>query len=152
MNLSALSTPSLGSVLLASTDPDRLRAWYERAFGVTADADGFLRLGQVGLLVDEREDVAAGAAEPARVILNLHVEDAQATARHLDAMSVTWLAPLEYREPAGAWFGTVVDPDGNYVQIIELTDAYWAARGRRARQAGQGPLADAAVSAADPGP
>jgi predicted enzyme related to lactoylglutathione lyase len=147
VNLSALSTPSLGSVLLASANPDRLRVWYERAFGVTADADGFLRLGQVGVLVDGREDVAAGAAEPARVILNLEVGDAQAAARHLDAMSVTWLAPLEYREPAGAWFGTVVDPDGNYVQIIELTDAYWAARGQRARQAGQGPLADAAVSA-----
>jgi hypothetical protein len=38
VNLSALSTPSLGSVLLASTNPDRQRAWYERAFGVTADA------------------------------------------------------------------------------------------------------------------
>jgi hypothetical protein len=60
VNLSALPTPSLGSVLLASTDPDRLRAWYERAFGVTADADGFLRLGQVGLLVDGREDVRPG--------------------------------------------------------------------------------------------
>lgn len=147
MNLSALPTPSLGSVLLASTDPDRLRAWYERAFGVTADADGFLRLGQVGLLVDGREDVAAEAAEPARVILNLEVDDAQRTARHLDSIGVTWLAPLEYRDAAGAWFGTVVDPDGNYVQIIELTDAYWAARAERARRAGRGPLADAAVSA-----
>ena len=55
------------------------------------------------------------------MILNLHVDDAEATARHLGAMGVTWLAPLEYREQAGAWFGTVLDPDGNYVQIIELT-------------------------------
>jgi len=59
VNLSALSTPSLGSVL----------------------------------------------AEPVRVILDLEVKDAQTTAQHLDAMSVTWLAPLEYREPAGACFG-----------------------------------------------
>jgi hypothetical protein len=62
------------------------------------------------------------------VILNLHVADAEATARHLGAMGATWLAPLEYREQAGAWFGTVLDPDGNYVQIIELTPAYRAAR------------------------
>jgi hypothetical protein len=47
-------------------------------------------------------------------------------------MGVTWLAELEYREPAGAWFGTVLDPDGNYPQIIELTDAYWAARQQHA--------------------
>ncbi len=143
-----LSTPvpAIGSVLLASTDPDRLRAWYERAFGVSADADGFLRLGGVGLLVDGRDDVAAETAEPARVILNVHVGDAQETARQLDAMTVTWVAELGYREQAGAWFGTVLDPDGNYVQIIELTGAYWAARRQRAWQAGHGPLAGAAVS------
>jgi predicted enzyme related to lactoylglutathione lyase len=140
-------TPAIGSILLASADPDRLRAWYGRAFGVTAGTDGFLRFGEVGVLVDGRDDVAAEAVDPARVILNLHVGDAQATGRHLDAMGVTWLAGLEYREQAGAWFGTVVDPDGNYVQIIELTGAYWAARRQRARQAGHGPLADAAVSA-----
>jgi catechol 2,3-dioxygenase-like lactoylglutathione lyase family enzyme len=139
--------PAIGSILLASTDPGRLRGWYERAFGVTADTDGFLRFGEIGLLVDSRDDVAAKAAEPARVILNLHVDDAGAVARHLGAMGVTWLAPLEYREQAGAWFGTVLDPDGNYVQIIELTPAYWAARQERARPAGQGPLAGAAVSA-----
>ncbi len=139
--------PTIGSFLLASTDPVRLRGWYERAFGVTADTDGFLSFGEVGLLVNSRDDVAAKAAEPGRVILNLHVDDAEATARHLDAIGVTWLAPLEYREQAGAWFGTVLDPDGNYVQIIELTSAYWAARQQRARQAGQGPLAGAAVSA-----
>jgi catechol 2,3-dioxygenase-like lactoylglutathione lyase family enzyme len=142
-----MPTPAVGSILLASTDPDRLRAWYERALGVTADADGFLRLGGVGLLMDGRDDVAAAAAEPARVILNLHVDDARGIARHLDAMGVTWLAALEYRETAGAWFGTVLDPDGNYVQVIELTDAHRAARQQRARQAGRGPLADAAVSA-----
>jgi predicted enzyme related to lactoylglutathione lyase len=140
-------TPAIGSILLASADPDRLRAWYGRAFGVTAGTDGFLRFGEVGVLVDGRDDVAAEAVDPARVILNLHVGDAQATGRHLDAMGVTWLAGLEYREQAGAWFGTVLDPDGNYVQIIELTGAYWAARRQRARQAGHGPLADAAVSA-----
>jgi predicted enzyme related to lactoylglutathione lyase len=139
--------PAIGSFLLASTDPGRLRGWYERAFGVTADTDGFLRFGEIGLLVDSRDDVAAKAVEPARLILNLHVDDAEATARHLGARGVTWLAPLEYREQAGAWFGTVLDPDGNYVQIIGLTPAYWAARGQRAQQAGQGPLAGAAVSA-----
>jgi catechol 2,3-dioxygenase-like lactoylglutathione lyase family enzyme len=145
--MAELQTPLIGSILLASTEPTRLRAWYEQAFGTTADTDGFLRFGEVGLLIVPRDDVAADTAEPARVIINLHVADAQAAARHLDAMEVTWLAPLEYREPDGAWFATVLDPDGNYVQIIELTPAYWAARQQRARQAGHGPLADAAVSA-----
>ncbi len=139
--------PAIGSLLLASADPGRLRAWYERAFGVIADTDGFLRFGQVGLLIDRRDDIAAVATEPARVILNLHVGNAQATALRLDDVGATWLAGLEYREDAGAWFGTVLDPDGNYVQIIELTPAYWAARQQRAGLAGRTPLADATVSA-----
>src|ERR1700761_53982 len=124
--MAELQTPLIGSILLASTEPTRLRAWYEQAFGRTADPDGFLRFGEVGLLIVPRDDVAADPAEPARVIINLHVADARAAARRLDAVEVTWLAPLEYREPDGAWFATVLDPDGNYVQIIELTPAYWA--------------------------
>jgi predicted enzyme related to lactoylglutathione lyase len=142
--MTELQSPVIGSILLASTDSARLRAWYERAFGITADQDGFLRFGEVGLLVSPRDDVAAATAEPARVIINLHVADAQAAAARLDAMGVTWLAPLEYRKPDGAWFGTALDPDGNYVQIIELTREYWTAREQRARQAGGGPLAEAA--------
>jgi catechol 2,3-dioxygenase-like lactoylglutathione lyase family enzyme len=145
--MTELQTPLVGSILLASTDPSRLRAWYQRAFDVLPDTDGFLRFGEVGLLIVPRDDVAASTAAPARVIINLNVTDARAAAKHLDALKVTWLAPLEYREPDGAWFGTVSDPDGNYVQIIELTPAYWSARHQRARQAGCEPLADAAVSA-----
>jgi catechol 2,3-dioxygenase-like lactoylglutathione lyase family enzyme len=138
--------PVIGSILLASTDPGRLRTWYERALGVTADTDGFLPLGGADLLIEARDDVAAAAAEPARLILNVHVGDARAAARRLEAAGVTWLAELEYRPPAGAWFGTVIDPDGNYLQIIELTDAYWSGRQKRARTARNGSLADAAVS------
>jgi catechol 2,3-dioxygenase-like lactoylglutathione lyase family enzyme len=138
--------PAIGSILLASTDPEALRSWYERALGVKANADGFLQLGEVGLLIDGREDVAVETAEPARVILNLHVADAQGTARHLDSLGVTWIADLEYRDAAGAWFGTVLDPDGNYLQIIELTPAYWAARRERSGRPAAGPLLDAAVS------
>jgi len=125
------SSPVIGSILLASADPAALRSWYERAFGVAADVDGFLQLGDVGLLIDGRDDVAARAAEPARLILNLHVPDARAAAARLDEIGVTWLAELEYRPQGGAWFATVIGPDGNYVQVIEITDAYWPARQER---------------------
>jgi predicted enzyme related to lactoylglutathione lyase len=136
VNQIATPAPAIGSILLASTDPGRLRRWYEHAFGVTADADGFLWFGGVGVLIDGRDDVAARSAEPTRVIINVHVDDARATAAHLDAMGATWVAEVEYRESGGAWFATALDPDGNYVQIIELTDAYWAARAVRRPEAG----------------
>ena len=83
-----------------------------------------MQSGGVSLLIDGRDDVAAWKPERARVIINTHVDDARATAQHLDSLGVTSLAEAGYREPAGAWSGTVLDPDGNYVQIIELADAY----------------------------
>ena len=84
--------------------------------------------------------------ETGRVIINIHVDEAHATAAHLSAFGATWLAQLEYRRPDEAWFGTVIDPDGNYVQIIELTEAYWSARRLRHRQAGLSVLEVASVA------
>lgn len=140
-----MATPPLGSILLASTDPDRLRAWYERAFGATPNADGFLTFGPVSVLIDRRDDVADRTAEPGRVILNLHVDDIRATVAHLESSGVTWVAELDDR--GDALFAALADPDGNTVQVIELTPSYWATRGRptplsRARVAGRLPAQD----------
>ena len=138
-----MTIPSLGSLLLASTDSDRLRAWYVAAFDVRPDVDGFLPFGPVGVLIVGRDDVAASTVEPGRVLLNYHVTDIAARAAHLDGMAATWVAPVEYRADGGAWFGTVTDPDGNYVQLIELTSAYWSLRRERRGLEWSGPLRDA---------
>ena len=110
----------LGSILLGSTDPDRLRAWYRVALSPAEEPNGFLDFGGVLVLIDERGDVSTANPEPGRVILNFHVADARATAQHLDGLGVTWLSPVEQR--ADGMFGTLIDPDGNYIQIIELSN------------------------------
>jgi catechol 2,3-dioxygenase-like lactoylglutathione lyase family enzyme len=140
--------PAIGSILLGTNDPERLRSWYEQALGGRPNPDGFLEF-DAGppVLVDRRADVAPASAEPGRCILNFHVDDAHETVAHLDALGVTWVSALESR--GDAWFATLLDPDGNYVQVIELTDAYWSARGRpsalsRARVAGRLPAQDLA--------
>jgi predicted enzyme related to lactoylglutathione lyase len=115
-----VATPALGSILLASADPDPLRRWYEEAFDTSADSGGVLRFGELVLLIDGRDDVEARPVEGQRVILNFHVADARAAADRLDRMGVTWVAGLERRPEA--WFGTLLDPDGNYLQIIEFVD------------------------------
>ena len=61
-----MPTPTLGSVLLASTNVHRVRDWYERAFGVATNPDGFFEFGGVSVLIDPRDDVGDQAAEPAR--------------------------------------------------------------------------------------
>lgn len=83
------------------------------------------------MLVERRDDVTDTNPEPGRFIVNFHVDDARATAAHLDGMGVTWLSPVEQRRDG--LFGTVLDPDGNYVQIIELNAAYHE---RRAAESG----------------
>jgi predicted enzyme related to lactoylglutathione lyase len=120
-----MPAPPLGSILLGTTDPRRLRDWYAAAFG--GDGGGFAEVtptmfaadfGDVGLLIDGRNDVTDTNPEPGRVILNFHVDDARAVAERLNGLGVSWLVELEDRD--GGVFGTLVDPDGNYVQIIEL--------------------------------
>ena len=115
-----MTTTTIGSILVGSTDPDRLRAWYRAAFAPDQPEQGPLTVGGVLLVFDGRTDVADKNPEPARTIVNFHVEDAQAIETHLNAVGVTWFAELE-RRPSG-WFATLLDPDGNYVQIIEFAE------------------------------
>jgi predicted enzyme related to lactoylglutathione lyase len=115
-----MATVTLGSILLGSADPDRLRGWYLAAFAPDETDHGFVEFGGFPVLIDKRNDVGATNPEPGRTVINFHVDDARATAAHLDEMGVTWLVEVEERP--GGWFGTLVDPDGNYVQIIQLKE------------------------------
>lgn len=124
-----MSAPTLASILLASTDPARLRSWYVSALAPEDDVNigGYwmLKFGWFYLMIDTREDVAATNPEPGRVILNFDVDDARAVAARMDRLGARWLVGLENRE--GSLFGTAIDPDGNYVQIIELSEETKAA-------------------------
>jgi len=137
-------TTMIRSALLASTHPERLRRWYMEATGAAPDTDGFLDYRTLGVLVDPRDDIAPQAAEPARLILNYHVTDIHAVAARLEKLGAPWVAPVEYRD-AGLWFGTVEDPDGNYVQFIETTPDYWVQKRARAGAA-TGPLTGASLA------
>jgi catechol 2,3-dioxygenase-like lactoylglutathione lyase family enzyme len=141
-----MRTPAIDSLLLASTDPNRLRHWYATALDAHADPDGFMHFGHVAVLLDERGDLAPRTLEPGRVILNYHVTDIEAHRGHLDTLGVEWISPAEYRADAGAWFATLVDPDGNLVQLIELTPEYWVKRRERHGVRIGGPLTDASAA------
>ncbi|MEU0571226.1 VOC family protein [Nonomuraea sp. NPDC005983] len=124
-----MNHPNLGSILLASTDPDRLRRWYAAALDPEENNDvgtyKALKFGATLVFIDTRADVSDKNPEPGRVILNFEVDDARAVVARMDALGVTWLAELEDRD--GSLFATAIDPDGNYVQVIQLSDAAHAA-------------------------
>jgi predicted enzyme related to lactoylglutathione lyase len=115
---------TLASILLSSTDPERLGAWYASALEPDTDtkqgAYRILGFGGFFLLIDTRGDIGATNLEPGRVILNFEVTDAAATAAKLDELGVSWHAPLEDRDGDGTFFATAIDPDGNYVQLIQF--------------------------------
>lgn len=113
--------PALASLLLGSPDPQRLRDWYQRAFGATSNQFGFLNLGGFGVLPDQRADVAAQNDEPGRFVLNLDVPDAKAAVAQVDRAGTRWITPLEQRD--AGWFATFTDPDGNYLQVIQLNES-----------------------------
>lgn len=123
-----MTRPSLGSILLASADPERLHDWDAAAFDPSEDekVDQYrvLKFGEFYLLIDSRDDVGDRNPEPGRVILNFDVPDARAVAARLEELGTTWLADLEDRD--GSLFATAIDPDGNYVQLIQLSDEHRA--------------------------
>ncbi|HEY8453786.1 MAG: VOC family protein [Micromonosporaceae bacterium] len=119
-----MTTASLDSILLASTDPQRLHDWYAAALEPQEDTEmdryRVLRFGNVYLLIDTRGDIGGRNPEPGRMILNFDVPDARAVAARMTELGTTWHADLEERD--GSLFATAIDPDGNYVQIIQLSE------------------------------
>ena len=114
--------------MLSSTDPDRLHSWYTAVLPPETDdqKDQYRILGYGGLFVflDSRDDVAEKTAEPGRVVLNFDVADARGFAERVDQVGGRWEAPLEDRE--GSLFATAIDPDGNLVQVIQLSEEHKA--------------------------
>jgi predicted enzyme related to lactoylglutathione lyase len=128
-----MTRPSLDSILLASTDPTRLGNWYAAALDPsedeTMDQYRMLKFGAVYLIIDTRSDVTDKNPEPGRMILNFDVADARAVAARLEEVGVSWLAELEDRD--GSLFATAIDPDGNYVQLIQLSEQARAGMGSK---------------------
>jgi hypothetical protein len=92
------------AVVIGSPAPRRLAAWYRWAFGVD-------------MLIVPRPELAPRALEPQRFIPNVVVEDAAAVEGRLITGGTLWVRELE--SGRHGLIGTVLDPDGNYVQFIE---------------------------------
>jgi catechol 2,3-dioxygenase-like lactoylglutathione lyase family enzyme len=112
-------TPKLGSLLLGTTRPAELRDWYRAALAPDHQGNGPIDVGGFLLVIDGRDDVGDRSPEPGRMVLNFHVDDFDAVEAQLRSAGVEWLTPAEDR-PSGR-FGTFVDPDGNYLQVIQFT-------------------------------
>jgi predicted enzyme related to lactoylglutathione lyase len=118
--MALVSEAALGSLVLGSADPERLAAWYQSVFAPDEQMpDLVLRLARGLLIFEARDDVAEGAAEPGRIIINIEVDDMDILASHVEnVQGLEWIRPVE-TIPVGR-IATLKDADGNFVNVIQL--------------------------------
>jgi predicted enzyme related to lactoylglutathione lyase len=105
------------SVLIGSTDVAGLKSWYSKAFSTAENEMGAFDLGGAMIFIEEHSEVSGPAKEPARIIMNLGVDDCRELGRHFESLDATWIRKVE-DAPFGI-VGTVADPDGNYLNFIQ---------------------------------
>jgi predicted enzyme related to lactoylglutathione lyase len=100
-----------------------MKTFYLRLLGdaLRSRRPGFVSFewGPMRLTITQHDLVDGRALEPARLMVNLLVDDAVAAerfARGLGAPVVRSTSP----EPWGGLICTIEDPDGNYLQFMEL--------------------------------
>lgn len=115
--------------LMVNTTAERwpaMRRFYVEVLGLTPRTvrDGFVSF-QWGvaphdtrLTVTVHSEVAGPAVDPVRSLLNLGVDDIEAVSQRIAAAGGTFLRQPS-QERWGGWIATLVDPDGNYVQLMQ---------------------------------
>jgi predicted enzyme related to lactoylglutathione lyase len=113
---------NFNSVLIGSSDPGRLAAYYTRLLGEAGFADGDYTGWMIGsgfLTVGPHSEVSGQNAEPGRIILNFETTDVAGDfARLRAAGAIVVREPYEFEGMPGSWIATLADPDGNYFQLV----------------------------------
>ena len=108
-------------VNITSEDPGRLLAFYRDVVGSPAKpemGDAAMDIGGATLGIDGHSMVRGAAKEPQRVLIDLFVDDLMTEQRRLENLGVTFVRTAG-REYWGGVISTLLDPDGNYIQLIE---------------------------------
>ena len=107
---------------ITSEDPQRLLAFYRDVVGLPVNpnmGDFALKAGSGTLGFDGHSETKGLAREPQRVLIDLFVNDLAAEQGRLEKAGVRFIRTAG-KEPWGGVISTLVDPDGNYCQLIEF--------------------------------
>lgn len=110
------------NINITSEDPARLTAFYRDVVGLPVHeemGDGAFEVGGAALLVDGHSETRGPAKEPQRVLINFFVADLAAEQSRLEQQGVEFIRTAG-REYWGGVISTFLDPDGNYLQLIEF--------------------------------
>jgi predicted enzyme related to lactoylglutathione lyase len=106
---------------LTSEDPERLKGFYQNVVGLQLNpdmGDSAFHAGGATLGIDGHSDTKGTAKEPQRVLLDLFVDDLAVEQERLEGLGVKFIRTAG-KEYWGGIISTMLDPDGNYVQLIE---------------------------------
>jgi predicted enzyme related to lactoylglutathione lyase len=114
------------SIMLSSEDQDGLRAFYRDIVALPPRPEygpNAFSFGKAVLNISEHSETKGATKEPHRVILNLFVDDLDAQQERLRAAGVRFVRDRG-REEWGGIISTFADPDGNFVQLIQVPAEY----------------------------
>lgn len=112
----------LNSVMIGTTQPEALAAFYEKALGAPAgmvDAENGFWGWQVGdcfLSILNHSEMGGAAKDPGRVMFNFETTEVK---QEFERIKVAGAKVI--REPYSmgeGWIATLADPDGNYFQLV----------------------------------
>ena len=112
-----MTIPNFGGLLIGSSNVGEMKSWYRRAFGVEENDMGAFTFGSGQYFIEEHTEVSGPAVDAARYVINFDVDDCRGLESHLKDLGVRWIRPVE-QMPFGL-IGTVADPDGNYLNLIQ---------------------------------
>jgi predicted enzyme related to lactoylglutathione lyase len=111
----------LDNVIIATHDKARLLSFYHDVLGLPHATTNKLISNGILLHPMQHSAVQGPPAEPYRVMLTFTVADIHATAERLHKRGVVFVREPE-REPWGGWVATFCDPDGNYLQLMQVSE------------------------------
>lgn len=124
---------AIDSILIGSEDAKKLAEFYKKTVGLKAGEEmvndesgdeGYnLELPEgPGLYILDHSEVKGKNTTPARVMVNLEVDDAEKEVERLKKAGVKQIAEL-YHIPGYGLVSTFEDPDGNYFQVVQVRDS-----------------------------
>jgi predicted enzyme related to lactoylglutathione lyase len=118
--------PTMFVVNVTSEDPHGLTKFYKEVVGLPPNPnigeEAFLVSENASFVIDGHSDIKGPTKEPARVLISFFVDDLKAEQARLKEQGVKFIRE-EGKEYWGGTISTFLDPDGNYIQIMEYTPA-----------------------------
>ena len=116
---------SVVGVTIWTDDLQRLVAFYRDTLGLKMHRDhgDFVNFvfGPMRLNLGQHDRVSGPTADPFRTMIHYGVDDIHGEHSRLSGLGVEFIRPPE-QEEWGGWVATLLDPDGNVLQLLQGAD------------------------------